>query len=93
MSFLHFIIDWQPAPANPAGAARVSIDTFQAVKAFAARCKLSRIQAGNANDQRVMNDEHYSALLSDFSLNPAHGRSYAEAEQQALNPGVAEMKE
>ena len=35
-------IDWQPAPADPAGAARVSIDTFQAVKAFVSRCKLSR---------------------------------------------------
>ena len=35
-------IDWQPAPADPAGAARVSLDTFQAVKAFAARCKVSR---------------------------------------------------
>ena len=35
-------IDWQPAPADPAGNARVSVDTFQAIKAFAARCKISR---------------------------------------------------
>ena len=35
-------IDWQPAPADPAGAARVSIDTFQAVKAFTSRCRVSR---------------------------------------------------
>ena len=35
-------IDWQPAPADPAGSARVSLDTFQAVKAFASRCRVSR---------------------------------------------------
>ena len=33
-------VDWQPAPADAAGAARVSLDTFQAVKAFAPRCKV-----------------------------------------------------
>ena len=33
-------IDWQPAPADAAGAARVSLDTFQAVKAFASRCRV-----------------------------------------------------
>ena len=41
-------IDWHPAPADPAGAARVSIDTFQAVKAFMSRCKLSRNPADMA---------------------------------------------
>ena len=35
-------IDWQLAPPDAAGAARVSLDTFKAVKAFAARCSISR---------------------------------------------------
>ena len=35
-------IDWQAAPADAAGAARVSIGTFQAIKAFAPRCLISR---------------------------------------------------
>ena len=38
-------LDWQPAPAGPGGAARVQLMTFQAVKAFLPRCKISRIPA------------------------------------------------
>ena len=38
-------LDWQPAPAGLGGAARVQLMTFQAVKAFLPRCKISRIAA------------------------------------------------
>ena len=38
-------LDWQPAAAAPGGAAQVQLATFQAVKAFLPRCKVSRIPA------------------------------------------------
>ena len=38
-------LDWQPAPAGPGGEARVQLKTFQSVKAFLPRCKISRIAA------------------------------------------------
>ena len=42
-------IDWRPAPADAAGAARVSLNTFQAVKAFAPRCIVSRNTGADIN--------------------------------------------
>ena len=38
-------LDWQSAPAGPGGAARVQLMTFQAIKAFLPRCKISRLPA------------------------------------------------
>ena len=35
-------LDWEPAPADGAGNARVALSTFQAVKAFFARLRGSR---------------------------------------------------
>lgn len=35
-------LDWEPAAADAGGNARVSLATFQMVKAFFARCRLSR---------------------------------------------------
>ena len=44
-------IDWQPAAAAPGGAAQVQLATFQAVKAFLPRCKVSRTQGSSSNDR------------------------------------------
>ena len=42
-------LDWQPAPAGPGGAARVQLASFQMIKAFLPRCRISRAPAdGNA---------------------------------------------
>ena len=65
-------IDWQPAPADPAGAARVSIDTFQAVKAFVSRCKLSRTPVDMAAAAMInvltirFEDAFWSRLLTEL---------------------------
>ena len=56
---------------------------------LASSMNVDAIQSGNV--VRVMNDEHYSSLLSDFDLNPAHSRAYADAERQAANPFTRQL--
>ena len=66
-------LDWQPAPAGPGGAARVQLLTFQAVKAFLPRCKISRIAADltAANAVNVLTvrltDACWSRVLTELS--------------------------
>ena len=38
-------LDWQPVPVGPGGEVQVQLETFQAVKAFLPRCRISRIAA------------------------------------------------
>ena len=65
-------IDWQAAPADAAGAARVSIDTFQAIKAFAPRCMISRngpdmLAAHGVNILEIrFTDAFWSQLLTEL---------------------------
>ena len=66
-------LDWQPAPAGPGGAARVQLKTFQAVKAFLPRCKISRIAADLAAADAVdmltvrLTDAGWSRILTELS--------------------------
>ena len=70
-------IDWQPAPADAAGAARVSINTFQAVKAFLPRCRLSRNAADIAAATPVnvlvvrFEDAFWSRILTELKASGA----------------------
>ena len=66
-------LDWQPAPAGPGGAARVQLMTFQAVKAFLPRCKISRIPADLAAANAVnaltvrLTDACWSRILTELT--------------------------
>ena len=66
-------LDWQPAPAGPGGAARVQLMTFQAVKAFLPRCKISRIPADLAAANAVnvltvrLTDACWSRILTELN--------------------------
>ena len=65
-------LDWQPAPAGPGGAARVQLNTFQAVRAFLPRCKISRtpadLAAANAINVLVvrLTDAGWSRILTEL---------------------------
>ena len=66
-------LDWQPAPAGPGGAARVQLMTFQAIKAFLPRCKISRIPADLAAANAVnaltvrLTDACWSRILTELT--------------------------
>ena len=66
-------LDWQPAPAGPGGAARVQLQTFQAVKAFLPRCKFSRTAADLAAANAVnvltlrLQDAGWSRVLTELT--------------------------
>ena len=65
-------LEWQPAPAGPGGAARVQIGTYQAVKAFLPRCKISRAPADQAAARAVhplmvrLTDAGWSRILTEL---------------------------
>ena len=65
-------LDWQPAPAGPGGGARVQLKTFQAVKAFLPRCKVSRTAADLAAANAVnaltvrLTDAGWSRILTEL---------------------------
>ena len=65
-------LEWQPAPAGPGGIAQVQLKTFQAVKAFLPRCKLSRIAADMAAANAVnmltvrLTDACWSRILTEL---------------------------
>ena len=77
-------IDWQPAPADAAGAARVSINTFQAVKAFLPRCRLSRNAADIAAATPVnvlvvrFEDAFWSRILTELKASGAFAVALSE---------------
>ena len=66
-------LDWLPAPAGPGGAARVQLKTFQAVKAFLPRCKISRIAADLAAADAIdmltvrLTDAGWSRILTELN--------------------------
>ena len=72
VAYTQQFIDWQAAPADAAGAARVSIDTFQAIKAFAPRCMISRngpdmLAAHGVNILEIrFTDAFWSRLLTEL---------------------------
>ena len=72
VAYTQQFIDWQAAPADAAGAARVSIDTFQAIKAFAPRCMISRngpdmLAAHGVNVLEIrFTDAFWSRLLTEL---------------------------
>lgn len=65
-------LEWLPAPAGPGGAARVQLNTFQAIKAFIPRCKVSRIGADLAAANAInmltvrLADACWSRILSEL---------------------------
>ena len=66
-------LDWQPAPAGPGGAARVQLMTFQAIKAFLPRCRISRIPADLAAASSInaltvrLTDVCWSRILTELN--------------------------
>ena len=65
-------LDWQPAPAGPGGGARVQLNTFQSVKSFLPRCKVSRTAADLAAANAVnaltlrLTDACWSRILTEL---------------------------
>ena len=77
-------IDWQAAPADAAGAARVSIGTFQAIKAFAPRCTISRngpdMLAAHAINMLVVRftDAFWSQLLTELKASDVFAKRISD---------------
>ena len=77
-------IDWQPAPPDPAGAARVGLDTFKAIKAFAARCSISRnpVDLAAAAPRNVLvirfEDAFWSRILTELKASGVFANTITE---------------
>lgn len=65
-------LDWRPAPAGAGGAARVSLATFQALRAFIPRASISRVPANVAAASAVhsmtvrLTDACWSRILTEL---------------------------
>ena len=65
-------LDWRPAPAGAGGAAQVSLATFQALRAFITRARISRVPADLAAAQAVhaltvrLHDACWSRIFSEL---------------------------
>ena len=65
-------LDWRPAPAGAGGAARVSLATFQAIRAFLPRANISRVPADVAAATAVgalsarLTDACWSRILTEL---------------------------
>ena len=65
-------LDWRPAPAGAGGAARVSLATFHALRAFIARASISRVPANVAAASTVhsltmrLTDACWSRILTEL---------------------------
>ena len=95
-------LDWQPAAAAPGGAAQMQLATFQAVKAFLPRCRLSRTPAdAAANATNVLcirlTDACWSRVLSEldaaqvFAQNRGSIEDLHAAIKEAACPNPANM--
>ena len=97
-------LDWRPAAAAPGGAAQAQLTTFEAVKAFLPRCKVSRqpanlAAAGAVNMLSVrLTDAAWSRILTEldaaqvFAQNRHTVEELHAAAREAVYPNPASLE-